>query len=191
MESRLFTKARHVALEPVEPIPHVDRSIEWRLFVGRQPIADFGDGLKRVAAMGGCIAPLEVRQKSFEAMHLAVHDQQFRRALVAPSVLPGIGEPELEWHIESWQLVLIQFRNREVVNAEGADVDQVDDLGEPIAGLQVFKSASGDKPAGANCEGYGLKERLVLIIKRAVDENKLIRRTWTGMQLRVPSCGAL
>jgi hypothetical protein len=127
-------------------------------------------------AMSGRIIAAQVREVRRQGVPLAHHDQ---RRIVPPlraaEMLCPHSHAKLKRHVEARELVLPQFRARQIVNRPWALADQPPQLVEPdIRGIIILESAARLVPAHHHGEQQCLEGSAIVCVERTVDKDVAI-----------------
>ncbi|MEY2495029.1 MAG: hypothetical protein QOJ45_1521 [Verrucomicrobiota bacterium] len=141
---------------------------------GLKPIANMSDCQSRVSTVRLDVLAANIRDKALVPIWSAIHDEAALTRRAVSESFRTEKNPELQRHIESGQLIRLvgHFGSGNIVDAVITLRDQtIDILNSHFAGISQFQSASRDKTAGGNTEYDRFEDRLILRIKRTVDED--------------------
>ena len=112
-------------------------------------------------------------------MKLTIEHQRIHPFRSVLEVFPTERQAKFEGHIEARQIrSSVEFGARDVMKAEIAETDQIDDLVQAsIAGVRELQRTAWSVSASQNRKGDRCKEGLVIVVERTVNEDLFIR-TW-------------
>ncbi|HSS47331.1 MAG TPA: hypothetical protein VLX28_00160 [Thermoanaerobaculia bacterium] len=171
--SQPLEDAWQIPLEESEAVPQVATARQDRVRDSPEPISDFQDEGFRIIAMGPDVISRNVGQDSLIAIRFLLQDQTLLVSQPGCAVVPASQvEPELERHVETGLISWLQgFHPGDVVDAVAAGAHQVPKLFDPDpAGVDLVQSEARLKTALEDDEEKGVKERKVVTVEGAVDE---------------------
>lgn len=180
LKFQVAIKLGHAA--PEQPILPIDCGSPWHPSprTGPEPIARPGNCIPLSGRMGPYILAGDIRNEPLKSVRLPIQNEaHFLELTYISGSLDAQKHAELQWHIKSRQPARrVELRPRKIMNAEPTFFyDRKYLLDSDLARVVNLKRASRSKTAMNDRKNDAVKERLVLVVKWAIDKDaKLVIR---------------